>query len=146
MITGKTEALLHLFTTQLTNGTSDLSPNNQVKLIQPGFSHWDTWTGPKRPSLFSVRLYKDPSDKWVLDEDFVNILKDTNHVCMWITSQRPLFTRISLFQHTPVEPFGGLDSFDASGMKIVYTAKDPNLPEAWHTKQNVWLAPTNYLS
>jgi hypothetical protein len=43
-------------------------------------------------------------------------------------------------QHTPVEPFGGLDNFDVSQTQIIYTTKDPNLPEAWHTKQNVWLA------
>jgi hypothetical protein len=49
---------------------------------------------------------------------------------------------MSIFQHTPVEPFGGLDNFDASETHLVYTAKDPKLPEAWHTKQNVRVAQT----
>jgi hypothetical protein len=40
-------------------------------------------------------------------------------------------------QSTPVEPFGGTDDFDVSDTQIVYTTKDPILPEAWHTKQNV---------
>lgn len=39
-----------------------------------------------------------------------------------------------------MEPFGGLDNFDVSETHIVYTAKDPKLPLAWHTKQNVQLA------
>jgi len=40
-------------------------------------------------------------------------------------------------QYSPVAPFGGTDDFDVSTTHIVYTAKDPQLPEAWHTKQNV---------
>jgi hypothetical protein len=42
--------------------------------------HWDTWVGPKKPSLFSVRLYSDADHKWTLDDNFVNALKGTNHV------------------------------------------------------------------
>ena len=49
---------------------------------------------------------------------------------------------MSIFRHTPVEPFGGLDNFDASETHLVYTAKDPKLPEAWHTKQNVRVTQT----
>lgn len=40
-------------------------------------------------------------------------------------------------QHAPVEPFGGTDDFDISDTQVIYTAKDPKLPPAWHTKQNV---------
>jgi hypothetical protein len=43
-------------------------------------------------------------------------------------------------QYTPVEPFGGTDDFDVSATHIVYTTKDPKLPAAWHTKQNVCCA------
>ena len=42
--------------------------------------HWDTWVGPKRKSLFTVKLYKEQG-KYVLGEDFVNVLKGTNLVC-----------------------------------------------------------------
>ena len=42
--------------------------------------HWDTWVGPKKLSLFTVRLYKNPDHNWVLGEDFVNALNDTTHV------------------------------------------------------------------
>ena len=44
---------------------------------------------------------------------------------------------LQIGQYSPVEPFGGLDDFDVSETHIVYTTKDPELPEAWHTKQNV---------
>lgn len=47
---------------------------------QPYERHWDTWVLPKKPSLFSVRLYSDPDHKWVLGSDFVNTLEGTKHV------------------------------------------------------------------
>lgn len=45
------------------------------------------------------------------------------------------------FQFTPVEPFGGAEDFDVSGTQIVYTAKDPSVDEASHTRQNVRCCP-----
>lgn len=42
--------------------------------------HWDTWRGPKRSSLFSVQLAKNPDHKWSLGEEFVAPLKGTDHV------------------------------------------------------------------
>jgi len=48
-----------------------------------------------------------------------------------------LFLRLTPDQYTPVEPFGDAGDYDVSEKYIVYTAKDPELPEAWHTKQNV---------
>lgn len=42
--------------------------------------HWDTWVGPKRSSLFSVKLGKGFLGKWALGDDFVNLLKGTGHV------------------------------------------------------------------
>ncbi|KAI0755168.1 alpha/beta-hydrolase [Daedaleopsis nitida] len=89
--------------------------------------HWDTWVGPKRPSLFSVQLSKGADDKWALGTDFVNLLKGTGH-------------------HAPVEPFGGTDDFDVSDTQVVYTAKDPQLPKAWHTKQNIYIVDIHGLS
>ncbi|KAI0057861.1 alpha/beta-hydrolase [Artomyces pyxidatus] len=82
--------------------------------------HWDTWGGPKRPSLFTVKVFQDPGRTWHFGEHFINVLDGTGH-------------------HSPVEPFGGTDDFDISGSHVVYTAKDPKLPEAWHTKQNVYI-------
>ncbi|KAH9049976.1 alpha/beta-hydrolase [Lactarius hengduanensis] len=82
--------------------------------------HWDTWTGPKRPSLFTVKLSKDAQNKWHFGDQFTNVLHGTKH-------------------YTPVEPFGGASDYDVSDEYIVYTTKDPELPEAWHTKQNIYL-------
>ncbi|EIM85929.1 alpha/beta-hydrolase [Stereum hirsutum FP-91666 SS1] len=82
--------------------------------------HWDTWTGPKKTSLFTVKLAVGKNEKWELGDEWVNALQGTGH-------------------HSPVEPFGGTDDFDISGHSIVYTAKDPKLPEASHTRQNIYL-------
>lgn len=41
--------------------------------------HWDTWRGPKAPSLFSVKLEK-VDNKWTLGNEYVSILKGTKHV------------------------------------------------------------------
>jgi len=86
--------------------------------------HWDTWVGNKKQSLFSVRLYQDPDRKWVFEEQYTNLLQGTKH-------------------SSPVEPFGGTDDFDVSGNNVIYTTKDPELDEAWHTKQNVYLVDIN---
>jgi len=42
--------------------------------------HWDTWTGPKRPSLFTVKLYKDYEKRWHFGDKFYNVLNGTGHV------------------------------------------------------------------
>lgn len=82
--------------------------------------HWDEWQGPKRPQLFSVSLTQGEDKKWALGDTFYHPLKGTGHF-------------------SPVEPFGGKDDFDVSTTHIAYTTKDPVLPEAWHTRQNVYL-------
>lgn len=98
--------------------------------------HWDTWVGPKRPSLFSVSLSKGSDGKWTLGSDLANLLKGTNHVSL--TSQLCIFqANVNPLQQAPVEPFGGTDDFDISDTHVVYTTKDPQLPKAWHTKQDV---------
>jgi len=96
-------------------GTSALTYDNTY------FRHWDTWAGPKRSTLFSVSLKKEKG-KWTLGNDYVAPLKGTKH-------------------YTPVEPFGGTNNFDISSTHIVYTTKDPSVPEAWHTRQNIYLVP-----
>jgi hypothetical protein len=97
--------------------------------------HWDHWIGPKRSSLFSVHLTKDADGKWVLGPEFVNPLVGTGHV--GVDSLCSSVCLVNILQSTPVEPFGDTGDFDISESHIVYTAKDPQLPESWHTKQNV---------
>lgn len=40
-------------------------------------------------------------------------------------------------QYSPVEFLGSAADFDVSATAIVYTTKDPNLPEHLHSRQNV---------
>lgn len=46
--------------------------------------HWDTWVGDKKLSLFSVRLFQDPDRNWIFGDEFVNLLKGTDHVMLSI--------------------------------------------------------------
>ncbi|KAJ7675680.1 Alpha/Beta hydrolase protein [Mycena polygramma] len=85
--------------------------------------HWDTWAGPKTSSLFSVKLKRGEDGKWKLGTEYDNLLKGTGHA-------------------SPVEPFGGTDDFSVAGTSVLYTSKDPTLPQAWHTKQNVYIVNT----
>jgi hypothetical protein len=82
---------------------------------------WDTWVGPKSKALIGVSLAKVGA-KWVLGETYVNVLKGTG-------------------LSSPVEPFGETDDFDVSQTHVIFTAKDPQLPKAMHTKQNIYLVP-----
>ncbi|EJD41217.1 hypothetical protein AURDEDRAFT_186693 [Auricularia subglabra TFB-10046 SS5] len=79
----------------------------------------DTWRTPKRSSLFSVALQKSATG-WHLGSAYRAVLKGTGH-------------------HVPSEPYGGTEDFAVSSTAIAYTVKDPDLPEAWHIKQNVYL-------
>ncbi|KAL1744514.1 Alpha/Beta hydrolase protein [Schizophyllum fasciatum] len=82
--------------------------------------HWDTFVGPKTSVLFSAPLHQTPDREWVFEQKWTNLLKDTGH-------------------STPVAPFGGTDDFAVSKTHVVYTSKDPDLPEAMHTKQNIYI-------
>lgn len=42
--------------------------------------HWDTWTGPKSSSLFSVSLMPTADHKWKSGSEFTNHLSGTGHV------------------------------------------------------------------
>ncbi|XP_006462767.1 hypothetical protein AGABI2DRAFT_193868 [Agaricus bisporus var. bisporus H97] len=79
---------------------------------------WDFWVGPKKGALFSVPLYMLPDHTWYMGREFFSPLKESSH-------------------HTPVELAS--DDFDVSATQIIYTAKDPALPDAWHTRQNIYI-------
>ncbi|KAG8769695.1 hypothetical protein FRC12_004800 [Ceratobasidium sp. 428] len=82
--------------------------------------HWDEYRSPKHQALFSVDLVKEEG-KWVLGQQVFSLQLEGHS--------------------TPVEPFGGAEDFDVSNTHVVYTTKDPEIPEATHTRQNVYLAP-----
>ena len=54
--------------------------NTALVYDDPYERHWDTWAGPKRPSLFTVKLYKDAEKHWHFGDKFYNVLKGTGHV------------------------------------------------------------------
>jgi hypothetical protein len=54
--------------------------NTALVYDDPYERHWDTWTGPKRPSLFTVKLYKDAEKRWHFGDKFYNVLNGTGHV------------------------------------------------------------------
>ncbi|KAG8933244.1 hypothetical protein FRC01_010233 [Tulasnella sp. 417] len=87
--------------------------------------HWDRYVSDKKSRLFSVELNwknDDLGGTWTLGTDYFKVLEHTEH-------------------YTPVEPFGGTDDFDVSREHIVYTAKDPSVSGATHTRQNVYVVP-----
>lgn len=55
---------------------------NTALVYDEGYErHWDTWTGPKKPSLFTVQLAVGKDATWELGNEWVNALKETAHVC-----------------------------------------------------------------
>ncbi|KAJ7134758.1 Alpha/Beta hydrolase protein [Mycena epipterygia] len=73
---------------------------------------WDTWSGPKAASLFSVELACSPDQEWKMGTTFDNLLKGTGHTS---------------------------DDFSLVGGNVIYTASDPELPQSLHTRRNVYL-------
>ncbi|KAN0065808.1 Dipeptidyl-peptidase 5 [Thecaphora frezii] len=100
---------------------------SRVKAYDSNFvRHWDAWTNPrKRSQIFSVDLSRKKErfvTSWHFDSEFRNLMPDTK-------------------LESPVKPFGGADDFAVSDKFVAWTAKDPELPLAWHTKQNIYIAP-----
>ncbi|KDN40688.1 hypothetical protein K437DRAFT_238726 [Tilletiaria anomala UBC 951] len=85
--------------------------------------HWDRFVSPhKRSQLFSVELKRDQENKWAFASEFRNLLRGTK-------------------LEAPIPPFGGADDFHVSAEWVVWTSKDLDLPNAWHTKTNIYVAP-----
>ncbi|KIJ54988.1 hypothetical protein M422DRAFT_64146 [Sphaerobolus stellatus SS14] len=110
---------MDLTTAKLQDDEYETRDGTALVYDDPFVRHWDIQIGPKRPTLFSATLRRHLNE-WVLEGDYIAPLKGTGH-------------------ETPVEPFGGPSSFDISATHIAYTAKDPELPVALHTRQNVYI-------
>ncbi|KAI0028452.1 alpha/beta-hydrolase [Vararia minispora EC-137] len=81
----------------------------------------DKYTSPRRPSLFTMRVTVDWDGRWRLVDEYINLLADTGH-------------------HVLVEgTLDGKQAFHVSDYLVVYTTKDPTLPEALHTKADVYV-------
>lgn len=79
--------------------------------------HWDHWLTENRNAIFLGKLEKN--DGKLSLSKLKNALKGSD-------------------LESPVEPFGGTDHFDISRHGLVFTAKDPVLNPATHTKTNIY--------
>lgn len=86
--------------------------------------HWDRWLNPhKRKQLFAVDIRKSAtSQRWSADSRVRNLMKGTR-------------------LETPVGPLGGPADFSVSPHWVAFTAKDPDVPPAWHTRQQIYMMP-----
>ncbi|WFD03582.1 hypothetical protein MOBT1_002275 [Malassezia obtusa] len=86
--------------------------------------HWDRWLYPhRRTQLFSVDIERNAlTNGWHKTSAFRNLMKDTK-------------------LESPVGPLGDATDFAVSREYVAFTAKDPAVQEAWHTKQNLYLVP-----
>ncbi|KAJ4345656.1 uncharacterized protein N0V89_011790 [Didymosphaeria variabile] len=102
----------------LYNEKEDKKPQTSGRLYNSLFvRHWDHWVTDNRNAIFLATLKKD-GDKYKLSQ-LKNALKGSQ-------------------LESPVEPFGGTDNFDISSHGLVFTAKDPDLNPATHTKTNIY--------
>ncbi|CAI6272394.1 unnamed protein product [Periconia digitata] len=81
--------------------------------------HWDHYVTENRNAIFLGTLYRE-NNKFKLSK-LVNALKNSG-------------------LESPIDPFGGSDNFDISIHGLVFTAKDPALNPATHTKTNIYLS------
>lgn len=100
---------------------------DDVKVYDSVFvRHWDKWLYPgKRSQLFSVDLKrhgKGASAAWSLASPFRNLLNGTE-------------------LESPVAPFGDAGDYSVSATHVAFTARDPDVNGAWHTKHNIYLVP-----
>ncbi len=100
---------------------------------------WDTWINPrKRSQLFSLTLQRDGGAGWKFGQDgFVNLFRQGGD-------------DLGKKLETPVPPFGGATDFSATLQgsaakegRAAWVSKDPEVPNAWHTKSNIYLAPVS---
>lgn len=100
-------------------GVSTYCPSDAV-YDQVMVRQWDTWIDARRRAqLFAV---------------------DIQYTTDWKAGPiRPLMRDSPL--ETPVGPLGSGADFTASRNWVAFTAKAPEVPSAWHTKQNIYVVP-----
>ncbi|KAF2739293.1 dipeptidyl-peptidase 5 precursor [Polyplosphaeria fusca] len=83
--------------------------------------HWDHYVTKNRNTIFLGRLSR--SNVWDGKMELSALTNALNGTGL----------------ESPIEPFGGTDHFDISSSGLVFTAKDPDLDPALHTKTNIYL-------
>ena len=86
--------------------------------------HWDRYLYPfRRMQLFAVDVRRNAlTGHWRKASSFRNLMADT-------------------VLDSPYGPLGDGKDFAVSEDWVAFTAKDPDTPEAWHTKANIYLVP-----
>ncbi|KAJ4287391.1 hypothetical protein N0V90_012790 [Kalmusia sp. IMI 367209] len=104
---------------ELYNESEAKKPLSSGRLYKSLFvRHWDHWVTENRNAIFLGTLKKDEG-KFKLSE-LKNALKGSE-------------------LESPIDPFGGTNNFDISQHGLVFTAKDPDLNPATHTKTNIYI-------
>lgn len=115
-VTGKATPEGHLY-----NPFKAKKPHTTGRLYNSMFvRHWDTYVTENRNSIWIGKLSRNFLETRFKLSKLRNALKDTG-------------------LESPVEPFGGTDHFDISPLGLVFTAKDPDLNPALHTRTNIYL-------
>jgi len=83
--------------------------------------HWDTYTTANRNSIWLAIISKKTAQCSQFEiSKLKNALKRTG-------------------LESPIPPFGGTDHFDIGTNGLIFTAKEPDLNPALHTKTNIYL-------
>ena len=122
--------------------------------------HWDTWidesikqvqvvflerSGPRKPDKTEPNQTEPTSPSMeslhsLSSEDDEPRQGSSNDVSpRWAFASKILAPMQSTTLECPVGPFGGSSDFDISASHLIFTAKDPNLNRAWHTRQPLGL-------
>lgn len=118
-VTGKAKPCGELY-----NPEKAKKPHSTGRLYTSLFvRHWDHFVTENRNAIFLGTLAKNSDGQYQLSE-LTNALKGTG-------------------LESPIDPFGGTDNFDISPHGLVFTAKDPSLNPATHTKTNIYLRASN---
>lgn len=103
---------------QLFNPATAPKPHTSGRVYNSMFvRHWDHYVTENRNSIWVAKLTKE-GDKFEMSE-LRNALQDTN-------------------LESPIDPFPGTEHFDIHEKGLVFTAKDPELDPALHTKTNIY--------
>lgn len=103
---------------QLYNASKAPKPHTSGRVYNSMFvRHWDHYVTENRNSIWVAKIAKK-GDKFEMS-GLRNALQDTN-------------------LESPIDPFPGTEHFDIHEKGLVFTAKDPELDPALHTKTNIY--------